>query len=59
MILLRNMVGNLLCRFPGLSAFAADEITADVILFEVFVENEDFFTAVYAAPNHRGVGIRR
>jgi hypothetical protein len=59
MMLLRDMVGNLLRRFPGLSAFAADDIAADVILFEVCVENEAFFTAVYAAPNNGGVGIRR
>jgi hypothetical protein len=45
-MLLRDMVGNLLRRFPGLSAFAADDIAADVILFEVCVENEAFFTAV-------------
>jgi|APMed6443717190_1056831.scaffolds.fasta_scaffold1328716_1 hypothetical protein len=59
MMLLRDMVGNLLRRFPGLSAFAADDIAADVILFEVLVENETFFTAVYATPNNGGVGIRR
>lgn len=52
------MAANLLRRFPGLSAFAADDIAADVILLEVCVEDDDFLTAVYAPPNHGGVGIR-
>ena len=59
MMLLRDMVGNLLCRFPVLSAFATDNIAADIILLEVCVENEVFFAAVYAAPNIGSVGIRR